>query len=130
MNANDFGDTTSQAVISQMTSCLSHADTNINARVNNKRKCFYKNLQFETAKINNASHVNQIVQLHDSKSASQLVPVTRAKSSKACQCVRLFLYGFNAVVISSTKGWRNSLRCCITKMLIAPPINMSKTAYQ
>ena len=36
MNVNDLEDTTSQKVISQMTSCLSHADTNINARVNNK----------------------------------------------------------------------------------------------
>ena len=38
MNANDFEDTTSQKVISQMTSCLSHADTNINARVNQQKK--------------------------------------------------------------------------------------------
>ncbi len=74
-----------------------------------------KSEQFETAKINNASHVNQTVQLHDSKFASQLVPVTRAKTSKASHRVRLFLDGFNAVVTNSTKGWRNSWRCCITK---------------
>ena len=67
-----------------------------------------KSEQFETATIDNASHVNQTVQLHDSKFASQLVPVTRAKTSKASQRVRLFLDGFNAVVTNSTKGWRNS----------------------
>ena len=62
-----FWGTTSHKVISQMTSCLSHADTNINARVNNKRNWFDTNLQIETATINNVSHVNQTVQLQESK---------------------------------------------------------------
>ena len=91
---NSFWGTTSHEVISQMTSCLSHADTNINARVNNKRKCFYKNLQFEIAQIDNASHVNQTVQLHGPTFASQLTPVTRAKTGKASQCVRVLLVWF------------------------------------
>ena len=43
------------------------------------------------------------------KMAIKLMPVTRAKSSKASQCVRLFLDGCNAVVRNSTKGLEESV---------------------
>ena len=110
MKCIDFGGTTSHEVISQMTSCLSHADTNINARVNNKR-FFYNNLQFEIAKIDNASHVNQTVQLQESK-------LLQSNSRIAC-CS----HGLN-------QRLGESLVLQHSWVLIAPPVNTYKTVYQ